>query len=66
MLTYANKQVLAAVALSVDFMHVRVYLHPYTHTRSSLGFHGWDTGMQLIQAIYYFEELISNNFQCTA
>ena len=38
----------------IDYMHVRIYLHPYTRSRSGLGFHGWDTGVHRLNSHYLF------------
>lgn len=46
--------ILDLLAHQVDYMHVRVFFHPYTHSRSSLGFHGWDTGVHRLNAHYIF------------
>jgi len=46
--------VLLQLANHVDYMHVRIYLHPYTRSRSGLGFHGWDTGVHRLNSHYLF------------
>lgn len=45
--------VLAELA-NVDYMHVRVYLHPFTASRAALGFSPWDTGVHRLNSHFLF------------
>ena len=46
--------VLELFAQEVDYMQVRIFFHPYTHSRASLGFHQWDTGVHRLNSHYLF------------
>jgi hypothetical protein len=40
--------------LAVDFMHVRIYMHPFTETRRGLAFGTWDTGVHRLNSHFLF------------